>query len=106
MDQSAANATSSAPVQVQDVLAGQNVGPNSGGEISETRSSSSSTGEEPQMDQSAANTTLSAQVQEVLGDQNGGLNGGGKSSVKPSSSGYLTDLSLNDFESSLGEPWL
>ena len=104
MDQPAASATLIGPAQVQEVVGDQNGGPNGGGETSETGSSSSGTSEEPQMGQSAPNATLSAQVQEVLGDQNGG----GETSEKRSSSvvGDLTDLSLNDFESSLGEPWL
>ena len=104
VNQAAANATLSAPTQVLEVLGDQNGRPNGRGETSETGSSSSGTSEEPQMGQSAANATLSAQVQEVQGDQNGGLNGGGEtlSSVR----GDLRDLSLNDFESSLGEPWL
>ena len=65
-------------------------GQNGGGEISEiqTPSSSNDTSEEPQVDESAANGTLTApvQVQEELGD--------------------LRDLSVNDFESFFGEPRL
>ena len=104
MDQTAASATLIGPAQLQEVVGDQNGGPNSRGETSETGSSSSGTSEELQMGQSAPNATLSAQVQEVLGDQNGGLNGGGETSS--SVRGDLRDLSLNDFKSSLGEPWL
>lgn len=104
MDQPAASATLSAPAQVQEVVGDQNGGPNGRGETSETGSSSSGTSKELQVGQSAPNARLSAQVQEVLGDQNGGLNGGGETSS--SVQGDLRDLSLNDFESSLGEPWL
>ena len=59
-------------------------------------------------EQSAAHAVSSAKVREVPGDQNGGLNGGGETSEKALSSlqGKLEDLSLNDSESSLGEPWL
>ena len=104
MDQPAASATLIGPAQLQEVVGDQNGGPNGRGETSETGSSSSGASEELKNGQSAPNATLSAQVQEVLGDQNGGLSGG----VETSSSigGDLRDLSLNDFESSLGEPWL
>ena len=104
VDQPAASATFSVPAQVQEVLGDQNGRPNGRGETPETGSSSSGTSEEPQMGQSAPNATLSAQVQKVLGDQNGGLNGGRETSS--SVRGDLRDSSLNDFESSLGEPWL
>ena len=104
MDQPAARATLSRPAQVQEVVGDQNGGPKGKGETSETGSSSSGASEELQMGQSAPNATLSAQVQEVLGDQNGGLNGGGQTSSSVRRD--LRNLSLNDFESSLGEPWL
>ena len=59
-------------------------------------------------EQSAAHAVSTAKVQEVQGDQNSGLNGGGEISEKALSSlqGSLGDLSLDDSESSLGEPWL
>ena len=60
-----------------------------GGETSQTRTppSSNNTSEERQTDKSADNAfTGTVQVKEDLGD--------------------LKDLSLNDFESSLGKPWL
>ena len=76
--------------------------------MSEALLSSSDTSKDLQVNQAAAHAISSAKVHEVLGDQNSGLNGGGETSEKALSSlqGDLKDLSLNDSESSLGEPWL